>query len=97
MNWEQPVLDIEPLVVALDALEEGRDSGFIVPQSSSISTEDQAWQVFLGGGASIARISSDYFLGETTTGLPIEFTVTPGIDRPLTPLVTGWAWAISTV
>ena len=92
----QPVLEMEALVVALEALEEGRVSGFIVPQSSGISTEDQAWQVFLGGEASIVRISSDYFLGETTSGLPIEFTVTPGIDRPLTPLVTGWAWAIST-
>ena len=92
----QPVLEIDALRVALDALEEGRDNGFIVTQSSRVSTEDQAWQIFLGGGASIARTTSDHFLGESTTGLPIEYTVTPGIDRPLTPLVSGWAWAIST-
>ncbi len=42
------------------------------------------------------RTSSDHFLGQNTAGLPLEFTVTPGIDRPLTPLVGGWAWAIST-
>jgi ABC-type glycerol-3-phosphate transport system substrate-binding protein len=89
-------LEIDALRVALDALEEGRDNGFIVTQSSRVSTEDQAWQIFLGGGASIARTTSDHFLGESTTGLPIEYTVTPGIDRPLTPLVSGWAWAIST-
>jgi ABC-type glycerol-3-phosphate transport system substrate-binding protein len=93
---EQPILEIGPLTVALDALEEGRESGFIVAESSGTSTEDQAWQIFLGGGANNVRISSDFFLGETTTGLPIQYTVTPGIERPLTPLVTGWAWAIST-
>jgi ABC-type glycerol-3-phosphate transport system substrate-binding protein len=57
---------------------------------------DQSWQIFLGGGANIVRTSSNHFLGENTTGLPLEFTVIPGIDRPLTPLVGGWAWAIST-
>jgi ABC-type glycerol-3-phosphate transport system substrate-binding protein len=92
----QPVLEIEPLIEALQHLEQGRESGFIIPQSSTITTEDQAWQVFLSGGASIVRTSSDHFLGEVTTGLPIEYTVTPGIDRSLTPLVSGWAWAVST-
>lgn len=92
----QPILEMDPLIVALDALQAGRDSEFIVPQSSGLSTEDQTWQVFLGGGATIVRTTSDHFLGELTTGLPIEYTVTPGIDRPLTPLASGWAWAIST-
>ncbi len=92
----QPVLEIDALQVALDALEDGRESGFIVTESSSLGTEDQAWQIFLGGGASIVRTSSDHFLGEITAGLPVEYTVTPGIDRPLTPLTTGWAWAVTT-
>lgn len=92
----QPLLELDALTVALNALQEGRDSNFIVPQSSSVSTEDQAWQIFLGGGASIVRTTSDHFLGANTAGLPIEYTVTPGIDRPLTPLTSGWAWAIST-
>ncbi len=92
----QPVLELEPLTAALNNLEEGRNSGFIVPQSSTVSSEDQAWQVFLGGGASIVRTSSNHFLGQVTTGLPIEYTVTPGVDRSLTPLVSGWAWAVST-
>lgn len=92
----EPALQMEPLELALKALQNGRDSGFIVEQSSSLSTVDQSWQVFLGGGANIVRTSADYYLSETTVGLPIEFTVTPGIDRPLTPFVGGWAWAIST-
>ena len=92
----QPVLQVEPLTAALQALEEGRESGFIVEQSSGLSTIDQSWQIFLSGGANIVRTSSDHFLSENTAGLPLEFTVTPGIDRPLTPLVGGWVWAIST-
>jgi ABC-type glycerol-3-phosphate transport system substrate-binding protein len=92
----QPALQAEPLQIGLEALQSGRDTGFLVQESSSLSTLDQSWQVFLGGGANIVRTSADYYLGETTLGLPVEFTVTPGIDRPLTPLVDGWAWAIST-
>jgi len=92
----QPELEVERLTMALEALQEGRETGFLVPQSSSLSTPDQSWQVFLSGGANIVRTSADHFLGENRLGLPVEFTVTPGIDRPLTPLVDGWAWAIST-
>ena len=92
----QPALQVEPLTGALEALQVGREAGFVIAQSSSLSALDQSWQLFLGGGANIVRTSSDHFLGENTSGLPLEFTVTPGIDRPLTPLVSGWAWAIST-
>jgi ABC-type glycerol-3-phosphate transport system substrate-binding protein len=92
----QPTLQVEPLTIALEALQKGRETGFLIEQSSSLNGLDQSWQIFLGGGANIVRTSSDYFLGENITGLPLEFTVTPGIDRPLTPLVGGWAWAIST-
>jgi len=92
----QPALQSEPLELALEALQNGRDAGFLVQQSSNLSTLDQSWQVFLGGEANIVRTSADYYLAQTTVGLPVEFTVTPGIDRPLTPIVDGWAWAIST-
>lgn len=92
----QPALQVEPLTHALEALQEARENDFLVVQSSSFSMVEQSWQLFLGGGANIVRTRSDHFLGENTAGLPIEFTVTPGIDRPLTPMVGGWAWALST-
>ncbi len=92
----QPELQLEPLTIALEALQRAQENGVLVTQSSSLSTVNQSWQLFLGGGANIVRTRSDHFLGENTSGLPIEFTVTPGIDRPLTPVVGGWAWAIST-
>jgi ABC-type glycerol-3-phosphate transport system substrate-binding protein len=92
----QPDLQLEPLTLALEAIEDARENQTLVTQSSSLSTVDQSWQLFLSGGANIVRTGSDYFLSQNTAGLPVGFTVTPGIDRPLTPLVGGWAWAIST-
>ncbi len=42
----QPVLLVEPLTIALKALEEGRESGFLVVESSSLGSLDQSWQLF---------------------------------------------------
>lgn len=96
MQSGQPQLAVEPLVTALEQFEDGREQGFFAPQSSSLSTTAQVWQVFLSGGANIAQTVSDHYLAQTIAGLPVSFTVIPGLDRPLTPLVTGWAWAITT-
>ncbi len=92
----QPTLELEPLVQALGYIETAQEQGLFAPQSSSYNTTDQAWQSFLSGGANIAQTTADHFLGETVVGLPIAYTIIPGIDRPLTPLVDGWAWAITT-
>ena len=92
----QPALQLEPLTVALQQIQNGRDLEFFAPQDSSFNTTDQAWQSFLSGGGNIAQTTSDHFLGQTVAGMPIAYTVIPGIDSPLTPLVTGWAWAITT-
>ena len=92
----QPSLELDPLVTALEQIENGREEEFFIPQSSTLSTTAQVWQIFLSGGANIAHTVSDYYLAQTTAGLPVSFTVIPGLDRPLTPLVGGWAWAITT-
>jgi ABC-type glycerol-3-phosphate transport system substrate-binding protein len=92
----QPSLELEPLVTALEQLEDGREQDFFIPQSSTLSTTAQVWQTFLSGGANIAHTVSDHYLAQATAGLPVSFTVIPGLDRPLTPLVGGWAWAITT-
>ena len=81
---------------ALQYIEDGKELGFFAPQSSTINTTDQAWQIFLSGGGNIAQTTADHFLGQPIDGLPIAYTIIPGIDRPLTPLTDGWAWAITT-
>lgn len=91
----QTTLQLDPLVAALQYLEDGQAQGFFVPQSSAMNSTDQTWQNFLSGGSNIAQTTSDHFLGQNVAGLPIAYTIIPGIDRPLTPLVDGWAWAIT--
>jgi ABC-type glycerol-3-phosphate transport system substrate-binding protein len=92
----QPLLQVEPLTQALQKIQDGRDLEFFAPQSSTFNITDQAWQSFLSGGGNIAQTTTDHFLGQTVAGMPIAYTVIPGIDSPLTPLVSGWAWAITT-
>ncbi len=92
----RPALDLEPLTLALEQVQKGHESGFFVTQSSTTSTQEQAWQAFQGSGANITRTSADFFLLQETAEFPIGFTVNAGIDRPLTPVIRGWAWAVST-
>ena len=92
----QTILALDPLVEALQYIEDGKELGFFAPQSNTINTTDQAWQIFLSGGGNIAQTTADHFLGQPIDGLPIAYTIIPGIDRPLTPLTDGWAWAITT-
>jgi ABC-type glycerol-3-phosphate transport system substrate-binding protein len=89
------VLQKEFLQLALAQFELGRDTGFILPESGNLNNYNQVWQSFLSGEANIARTSADFFLQQSIAGLPLEFTVTPGVDRPLTPIAGGWVWAIS--
>lgn len=92
----QSTLELDPLIGALSYIEDGQELGFFAPQSSSVSTTDQAWQIFLSGGGNISQTMADHFLGQPVEELPIAYTIIPGIDSPLTPLVDGWAWAITT-
>ncbi|MFN2180037.1 MAG: extracellular solute-binding protein [Candidatus Promineifilaceae bacterium] len=92
----QPILELDPLAEALQYIENGRMQGFFTPQSSTLTTTDQAWQNFLSGGGNIVQTTADHFLSQSVEGLPIAYTIIPGIDSPLTPLVDGWAWALTT-
>lgn len=89
------ILQPEPLITALTQIEEGRDSGFLVAESSSLVSYEEIWLALIADTASVARTTPEFFLGQRAAEQTIGYTVTGGIDRPLTPLVTGWAWAAS--
>lgn len=91
-----PILELEPLTETLEQIELGRETEFLNPASSNLTANNQTWQVFLNGDSNIVRTTANFYLNQETTDLPLGFTVTAGIDRPLTPLVNGWVWAIST-
>lgn len=92
----QPSLQTEPLAQALTLLSEGRNSDFIAIQSSNVSTLEQSWQVFQEGSAALVQTTADQYLQLRSPDLPPGFAPLPGPERPLTPLVDGWVWAVST-
>ncbi|MGD2048860.1 MAG: extracellular solute-binding protein [Chloroflexota bacterium] len=92
----QPALEVEPLATALSFFSQGRDQGFIPSQISNLTSLNETWQAFANGeAASIQTVESQYSV-ERDSDVESDFAQLPGIEAPLTPLVKGWTWAIST-
>jgi len=92
----QATLQLEPFVTALEQLSQGRNTGFILLQSSNMSTLEETWQAFEAGSASLVETTSSQFLQENPDESAVAVAPVSGLNGPLTPLVNGWAWAIST-
>ena len=92
----QPILELEPLTLALQQLNDGRENGFILQQSSNLSTLDESRLLSQNGAASYALSASDEYLMGRTEELAAGFAAIPGLETPLPPLVRGWAWVITT-
>ncbi len=92
----QPMLEQEPLAVALELLYNGRQSGFIMPQSSNISTVNEGRLLMESGATDFALSASDEFLYGRTEEITPGFAAIPGLDGSPPPLVRGWAWVVTT-
>lgn len=92
----QTSLQLAPLILALEQLKNGRDNNFILPNSSDTTTLEESWQLFQNGNASFAQTDSRNYLINRIENEPMGPAAIPGIEEHLTPLVSGWAWAIST-
>ena len=92
----QAALELEPLTLVLQQFYAGRQNGFILPQSSNFSTMDEGRLLVQTGTADYALSASDEFLKGRTEELVPGFAAIPGLDGSPTPLVRGWAWAITT-
>ncbi len=92
----QPVLDAPLLTQALQQLNQGRTNGFILQQSSNIDSMAESWDVFQAGTAVFTLATANQYLSTRTPESSPGYAVIAGLDSPLTPLVDGWAWAIST-
>lgn len=93
---DQLTLQVEPLATALQQLFTAKSNGFILDQSSNYSSSQESWQLFQSGSADFTITSSDQYLRQRDEDGLFLVTAVPGLQRPLTPLVSGWAWAIST-
>ncbi len=92
----QPALEVDKLTAALELLFDGRTSGFILQQSSNISELADSVRLVRDGTAEYSLTSSDVYLQNESDEYIPPITAIPGWNGPLTPLVDGWAWAIST-
>ena len=92
----QPALDAPLLTQALQPFEQGRTNNFILLQSSNMASFNGAWEMFQTGMAVYTLTDAhQYLLARTPENQP-GYTVVPGLNAPLTPLVDGWVWGIST-
>lgn len=92
----QAALQIEPLATALQQLFTAKSSGFILDQSSNYSTLQESWPLFQAGTADFALTSSEQYLRQRDEEGKFLVTAVPGIQQPLAPLLSGWAWAVTT-
>ncbi|MCI0397245.1 MAG: extracellular solute-binding protein [Chloroflexi bacterium] len=92
----QPVLQVEPLANALNQFSRGRNEGFILLQSSNLTTLADSWQLFATGVASVVGTRANQYLNERASSANGAFAPIPGLNGPMPPLVMGWAWTIST-
>lgn len=90
----QPALDTQRLTTTLEQINYGRLNGFVLPQSHTLATMEDVWQVYQNSQANILLTTSEYYLGRGETNLGVA--PLPGPNGPLPPFVTGWAWAVST-
>ena len=91
----QPALEVEPLAAALSQISLGRENEFILAQSGNLGTLPETWRLLEGGGATFVQTSAEQYLQNRNGELAVDFHAIPGPQRSLTPLVRGWAWAIS--
>lgn len=85
-----------PLVAALEQLFLAKNLGIILDQSSNFGTLQESWPLLQTGTSSVVLTNSEQFLQQRDADGLFAATAVPGFDRQLTPLVSGWAWAIST-
>ncbi len=91
----QPALDAPLLTMALQQLNQGRSNQFILQQSSNMAAIEETWQFFQEGTAVFALTTAEQYLAGRTPEFSPGYAVIAGPNGPLTPLVDGWAWAIS--
>jgi ABC-type glycerol-3-phosphate transport system substrate-binding protein len=92
----QVALQVEPLATALQQLFIAKSSGFILDQSSNYSMLQESWPLFQAGTAEFALTSSEQYLRQRDDEGKFLVTAVPGLQQPLSPLLNGWAWAVTT-
>lgn len=91
----QALLEVEPLTEALTQLSMANEAGIILPESTMITTLNEAWQLFSIGTVNTVQANETQIVNEDSLSDEISYVAIPGARQPLPALVRGWAWAIS--
>jgi ABC-type glycerol-3-phosphate transport system substrate-binding protein len=92
----QLALQAEPLTAALSQFTMAQNNNFLAAADTSLSTVVETWQLFQGNSSALVLTTADQYLALRSTEFAPLFIPVPGPQEPLTPLVDGWAWAITT-
>lgn len=92
----EPLLEVEPLTIALNQISRGRSNAFILLQSSNLTTFSEVWPLLENGNATIIQTGYSQYLENRANVPDASFSAIPGMEGRLPSLVRGWAWAIST-
>ena len=92
----QPALQVEPLTNALTQFSMAQSSDFLLVADNNITSPDEVWQLFQGDVSLLALTTAGQYLTLRSPEFEPEYAPVSGLDGPLTPLLDGWAWAITT-
>ena len=92
----EPLLEVEPLTIALNQFSRGRSSSFILLQSSNLTTFAEVWPLLQSGTATIIQTEYSQYLNGRANVPGNSYSAIPGMEGRLPPLIKGWAWAVST-
>lgn len=91
----QPHLQSEPLRQTLLLLAQARTNNLILLDSTNITSNAQAWEMFQTGTAQIVPTSVRNFVDNRVFVPSSQFTALPGPTGPIPPLVEAWVWVIT--
>jgi len=89
-------LDSGILTNSLSQISRARLEGMIPAESIGLTTIGEAWTYFTSGSTTSTITEAQQYLSVVDSEQDFNFAQIPGIERPLTPLLKGWVWAIST-
>jgi ABC-type glycerol-3-phosphate transport system substrate-binding protein len=94
----QTTLELEPLTAALTSIVEGRSAGLINPDSGNAISAEQAWRIFTNTPDAMVQTDARFYFWRQAEGETDGLRVAPlaGPDGALNPLVSGWAWTLTT-
>lgn len=90
----QPTLESAPLILALRALDDSVESGVFNVSVSQGTNIEAIWNAYATRQVNVMLTTAQLYLSQEVVEDLVAAPLS-GIDGTVTPLVTGWVWAVS--